>query len=153
MGDFCFCYTFHLSIGLEVIQSRGTKGRQLRYSASHDASSAMFHQPLPAVPQSAQVQISIPVSRRTGSIAKLELAASVDNQPWWKRGWFHVSPKDHLHRGRDGATLSENIDAYLKLQVCPQDTLWSSLVTSSEKGLEPSDYPFIYLLTSPRCKK
>jgi hypothetical protein len=64
---------------------------------------------------------------------------SVDNQPWWERGWFHVSPKDHLHRGRDGATLSENIDAYLKLQVCrfglgTQETLLSSLVNEFSKG-------------------
>ncbi|KHO01977.1 uncharacterized protein MAM_00978 [Metarhizium album ARSEF 1941] len=59
---------------------------------------------------------------------------SVDAAPWWERGWLHVSPKDHLNRGRDGATLSENIDAYLKLQ----------------QGLNPADFPHVYLLTSPR---
>ncbi|OTA88158.1 hypothetical protein M434DRAFT_34951 [Hypoxylon sp. CO27-5] len=58
---------------------------------------------------------------------------SVDIIPWWKRGWLHVSAEDHLYRGRDGKTLSENIDAYLKTQ-----------------GLDPIRFPYIYLLTSAR---
>ncbi|KAK9441956.1 hypothetical protein VB005_06600 [Metarhizium brunneum] len=58
---------------------------------------------------------------------------SVNTASWWARGWLHVSPKDHLNRGRDGATLSENIDAYLQLE-----------------GLNPADFPYVYLLTSPR---
>ncbi|KFG80604.1 hypothetical protein MANI_028773 [Metarhizium anisopliae] len=58
---------------------------------------------------------------------------SVNTASWWARGWLHVSPKDHLNRGLDGATLSENIDAYLQLQ-----------------GLNPADFPYVYLLTSPR---
>ncbi len=42
---------------------------------------------------------------------------SVDTNVWWKRGWLHVSAEDHLNRGRDGISLSENIDSYMKMQV------------------------------------
>ena len=42
---------------------------------------------------------------------------SIDEPKWWKRGWLHVTAKDHLHRGCNGNTLSENLDAYLEQQV------------------------------------
>ncbi|KAI2601771.1 DUF1365-domain-containing protein [Hypoxylon sp. NC1633] len=58
---------------------------------------------------------------------------SVDIEVWWKRGWLQVSANDHLNRGRDGKTLSENIDSYLKAQ-----------------GLDPASFPHIYLITSAR---
>ncbi|KAG8405299.1 hypothetical protein J3458_021961 [Metarhizium acridum] len=74
------------------------------------------------------LSVGIPVRSPTSS-----WLLSVDTASWWQRGWLHVSPRDHLNRGRDGATLSENIDAYLQLQ-----------------GLNPADFPYVYLLTSPR---
>jgi hypothetical protein len=39
---------------------------------------------------------------------------SIDESSWWRRGWLHVTTKDHLHRGCNGNTLSENLDAYLE---------------------------------------
>lgn len=36
---------------------------------------------------------------------------------WWDRGWLHVFARDHLHRGREGSTLSVNLDGYLREEV------------------------------------
>jgi hypothetical protein len=61
------------------------------------------------------LSVGIPVrSRDSNSLF------SVDEPKWWKRGWFHVTAKDHLHRGCNGNTLSENLDAYLEKQVAAQ---------------------------------
>ncbi|KAI1208158.1 uncharacterized protein F4807DRAFT_431810 [Annulohypoxylon truncatum] len=57
---------------------------------------------------------------------------SVDTTTWWKRGWLHVSAKDHLHRGSNYETLSEKLDCYLRQQ-----------------GLNPVAFPHVYLLTTP----
>lgn len=42
---------------------------------------------------------------------------SADENRWCKKAWLNVSAKDHLHRGKGEETLSEKVDAYLKLQV------------------------------------
>ena len=42
---------------------------------------------------------------------------SFDDSSQCRRGWLHVSTKDHLNRGLEGKTLSENLDAYLCQQV------------------------------------
>lgn len=43
---------------------------------------------------------------------------SIDDEAmsWWDKGWLRVFARGHLHRGRDGSTLSANLDGYLKEQ-------------------------------------
>lgn len=60
----------------------------------------------------AYLSVGIPVRSPTSN-----WLLSVDDVSWWQKGWFHVSPQDHLARGRHGATLSQNLDEYLKHQV------------------------------------
>jgi hypothetical protein len=42
---------------------------------------------------------------------------SINTRNWCSRGLLQVAAKDHFNRGRDGETLAENLDAYLKQQV------------------------------------
>ncbi|KAI0812854.1 hypothetical protein GGR55DRAFT_703576 [Xylaria sp. FL0064] len=59
---------------------------------------------------------------------------SVDESQWWKRGWLHVTVKDHFgFRGSEAAALSEALDEYLE-----------------REGLDPNKFPHVYLLTIPR---
>lgn len=59
--------------------------------------------------------VGIPVRREQQKswLLSVDTAAS-----WWQQGWLHVTTRDHLHRGCAGATLSENLDAYLRDEVC-----------------------------------
>lgn len=75
----------------------------------------------------------------------------------WRKGWLHVSAEDHLYRGSSGKTLSQKLNIYLSQEVShsTMSLLLSGSVrspddTSQTKGLNPTAFPHVYLLTSAR---
>ncbi|KAI0188240.1 hypothetical protein F4808DRAFT_446368 [Astrocystis sublimbata] len=58
---------------------------------------------------------------------------SVDESKWWKRGLLHVDARHHLGRFQSHCTLSQCLDEFLKTH-----------------GLDPSQFPVVYLFTSAR---
>ena len=42
---------------------------------------------------------------------------SVDERPWWKRGWLRVEAGDHLGRGGDTEGIYQKLQSYLESQV------------------------------------
>lgn len=77
---------------------------------------------------------------------------SVDTTKWWERGWLHVTAEDHLGRDGEGKSLSEHLDCYLREQVSIS-LLKSAFLLGSNgfpQGLEPAEFPNVYLLTSAR---
>lgn len=100
--------------------------------------------------RSSFLSVGIPVRSPTSS-----WLLSVDSRPWWDRGWFHVSPTDHLHRERSSRSLSAKLDAYLTQEVyieVPRSQLYSALVADPSviaQKLDPAAFPHVYLLTSP----
>ncbi|KAI0470089.1 hypothetical protein GGR56DRAFT_684050 [Xylariaceae sp. FL0804] len=74
------------------------------------------------------LSVGIPVRRPSSN-----WFLSVDTVPWWRRCLLHVTARDHLDGGSEVGSLSELLDIYLRKQ-----------------GLEPDDFPQVYLLTAPR---
>lgn len=60
---------------------------------------------------------------------------SVDTKKWWRRGMLFVTAKDHLNRGREGGSLSEKLDSYLRRQVSfkPRSRTVQEGLTRSER--------------------
>ena len=50
------------------------------------------------------------------------LFLSLNISRWWNRGWLHVDPDDHLHRGDNEGGLRSKLDTYLRQQVCVAGT-------------------------------
>lgn len=89
-----------------------------------------------------------------GGRGKSGLSSWFSFASWAPRAWFSIYPGDYLGRGNSGLGLREKLDEYLRTQVCAPSQRAkvsepSSLLTS-DKGANPADYPYAYLVTAPR---
>lgn len=79
------------------------------------------------------------------------LSVDDDEMRWWDKGWLRVFARGHLHRGRDGSTLSANLDGYLREQASfPTPELIHVFVHGFMKSQLTSDHSLMLRAWIPR---
>jgi DUF1365 family protein len=65
------------------------------------------------------------------------------------QSWYRIQVSDHLERGHNELDLRGKLDRYLQSEVIIP-AISSSFSTDTNKGVTPTDFPYVYLVTAAR---